>query len=147
MYYLKEATSCDSTKPEQRTPFLKRVARSTPTVKRWNLLVWRAESRPWRRTKRWAAYIWKALTRHSENPTAATKRRSLKFHRESPGRPDVSSSLYEFRVCRTPAARATSALDSRRREQRTPRSSLGVSRFFFAGFQSVQRWQETVSKQ
>lgn len=50
-------------------------------------------------TKRWAAYIWKALTRHSGNPTAATKRRSLKFHRESPSRVDVSSSLYEFRVC------------------------------------------------
>lgn len=51
-------------------------------------------------TKRWAAYIWKALTRHSVNPTAATKRRSLKFHRESPvWRVDISSSLYEFLSC------------------------------------------------
>ena len=52
-------------------------------------------------SKRWAAYIWKALTRHSVNPTAATKRRSLKFHRESPVQGwHLAVSLWVPRVCR-----------------------------------------------
>lgn len=68
-------------------------------------------------SRRCVTYIWKALTRHSENPTAPTKCRSLKFHRKpfAPRKhrasalwvPRVSSCRSSPRVMTCPYTRAS----------------------------------------